>query len=147
MFSLIFREALYAVSGLFVGAIVGPIAVGCGTLRPQLLLLFGLRPKTSIATDLHFVAFAETAGSAVNGCNKSLDWLVVQLLAVERRAWRRTSKASTIESHRRSRGRQRSHLELLEVLFWLHPSERPYFRLPALELVFFQQPRPCPRRC
>lgn len=91
MFSFISKEALYAVSGLFVGAIAGPIAVGCGALRPKLLLLFGRRTKTSLATDPHFVAFAETVGSAVNGCTKSFDWPVVQLLAVERRARRHTS--------------------------------------------------------
>lgn len=98
MLSLIFIDALYAVSGLFVGAIVGPTGVGCGSLiTPLLILLFGVHPEASIATDLHFVAFTKTAGSAVNGFNKSIDWLVVQLLALQR-AWCHTSKSSTIKS-------------------------------------------------
>lgn len=75
-------ELLYAVSGLVVGFIVGLTGVGGGSLMtPLLILLFGIHPATAVGTDLLYAAATKTAGSAVHGFNKTIDWRIVLRLA------------------------------------------------------------------
>jgi uncharacterized protein len=75
-------DPLFSLSGFFVGMIVGVTGVGGGSLMtPLLILLFGVHPSTAIGTDLLFAAATKTAGSAVHGIHKSIDWGVLLLLA------------------------------------------------------------------
>lgn len=75
-------EVLYAVSGLFVGFIVGLTGVGGGSLMtPLLILLFGIHPLTAVGTDLLYASVTKSAGTLVHGFNKSIDWRVVRHLA------------------------------------------------------------------
>ena len=74
---------LYSLSGFFVGALVGLTGVGGGSLMtPLLILLFGIHPATAVGTDLLYAAVTKTAGSAVHGFNRTIDWRVVRLLAI-----------------------------------------------------------------
>jgi hypothetical protein len=73
---------LYSVTGLAVGLLVGMTGVGGGALMtPLLILLFGIHPATAVGTDLLYAAATKTAGSAVHGFNRTIDWRVVRLLA------------------------------------------------------------------
>ena len=73
---------LYVVSGIFVGALVGFTGVGGGSLMtPILILLFGIHPASAVGTDLLYAAATKTAGTAVHGFNKTIDWKVVFRLA------------------------------------------------------------------
>jgi uncharacterized protein len=75
-------QALYSVSGFVVGMLVGLTGVGGGSLMtPLLILLFGIHPATAVGTDLLYAAATKTAGSAVHGFNRTIDWRVVGLLA------------------------------------------------------------------
>jgi uncharacterized protein len=75
-------EVLYALSGLCVGAIVGLTGVGGGSLMtPLLVLLFGIHPATAVGTDLLYAAATKTAGTAVHGFNRTIEWRVVVRLA------------------------------------------------------------------
>ncbi len=65
-----------------VGLLVGLTGVGGGSLMtPLLILLFGIHPATAVGTDLLYAAATKTAGSAVHGFNRTIDWRVVRLLA------------------------------------------------------------------
>lgn len=73
---------LYSVSGFLVGVLVGLTGVGGGSLMtPLLILLFGIHPTTAVGTDLLYAAVTKTAGSAVHGFNRTIDWRIVRLLA------------------------------------------------------------------
>ncbi len=73
---------LYTISGFFVGMLVGLTGVGGGSLMtPLLVLLFGIHPATAVGTDLLYAAVTKTAGTAVHGFNRSVDWRVVSRLA------------------------------------------------------------------
>jgi uncharacterized membrane protein YfcA len=73
---------LYALSGLFVGALVGLTGVGGGSLMtPLLVLLFGIHPTTAVGTDLLYAAATKTVGTAVHGFSKTVDWAIVGRLA------------------------------------------------------------------
>src|SRR6202166_710390 len=73
---------LYSASGFGVGMLVGLTGVGGGALMtPLLILLFGIHPATAVGTDLLYAAVTKTAGSAVHGFNRTIDWRVVRLLA------------------------------------------------------------------
>ena len=73
---------LYAVSGLFVGTVVGLTGVGGGSLMtPILVLLFGFHPSTAVATDLLYASATKSVGTAVHGANKTVDWRIVGRLA------------------------------------------------------------------
>src|SRR5580658_8691485 len=73
---------LYSASGFVVGLLVGLTGVGGGSLMtPLLILLFGIHPATAVGTDLLYAAATKTAGSAVHGFNRTIDWRVVRLLA------------------------------------------------------------------
>jgi uncharacterized membrane protein YfcA len=72
----------YAASGLLVGLLVGLTGVGGGSLMtPLLILLFGFAPVTAVGTDQLFASVTKSAGSAVHGFNRTVDWRVVGRLA------------------------------------------------------------------
>ena len=76
-------EPAYVLSGLGVGLLVGLTGVGGGSLMtPLLVLLFGVHPATAVGTDLLYAAVTKTAGMAVHGFNKTVDWAVTGLLAL-----------------------------------------------------------------
>jgi len=73
---------LYAVSGFFVGGLVGMSGVGGGSLMtPLLVLLFGIHPSTAVGTDLLYAAATKTVGTAVHGASGTVDWGIVARLA------------------------------------------------------------------
>jgi uncharacterized membrane protein YfcA len=75
-------QPLYSATGFAVGLLVGLTGVGGGSLMtPLLILLFGIHPATAVGTDLLYAAATKTAGSAVHGFNRSIDWRVVRRLA------------------------------------------------------------------
>jgi len=75
-------QPLYSVTGFGVGLLVGLTGVGGGALMtPLLIVLFGIHPATAVGTDLLYAAVTKTAGSAVHGFNRTIDWRVVRLLA------------------------------------------------------------------
>jgi uncharacterized membrane protein YfcA len=75
-------QPLYSLAGLAVGLLVGLTGVGGGSLMtPLLILLFGIHPATAVGTDLLYAAVTKTAGSAVHGFNRTIDWQVVRRLA------------------------------------------------------------------
>jgi uncharacterized membrane protein YfcA len=79
MFSI---DPLYVLSGLLVGALVGFTGVGGGSLMtPILILVFGIHPASAVGTDLLYAAATKTAGSAVHGFNKTIEWRIVLRLA------------------------------------------------------------------
>ncbi len=72
----------YAVSGLFVGVLVGLTGVGGGSLMtPLLVLLFGVNPATAVGTDLLFACVTKGVGVVLHGLRDSVDWLIVRRLA------------------------------------------------------------------
>ena len=74
---------MYAVSGLFVGFVVGLTGVGGGSLMtPLLVLLFGVHPVTAVGTDLLYASVTKSAGTQVHGFNKSVEWRIVGKLAL-----------------------------------------------------------------
>jgi uncharacterized protein len=76
-------EVLYAISGLFVGFVVGLTGVGGGSLMtPLLILLFGVHPVTAVGTDLLYASVTKSAGTLVHGFNRLVDWRIVGLLAL-----------------------------------------------------------------
>lgn len=76
-------EPLFSVSGFFVGMLVGVTGVGGGSLMtPLLVLLFGVHPATAVGTDLLYAAITKTAGTAVHGSNKTINWSIVGRLAL-----------------------------------------------------------------
>ena len=73
---------LYTISGFCVGLLVGLTGVGGGSLMtPLLILLFGIHPTTAVGTDLLYAAVTKSAGSAVHGLNRTVDWRIVGRLA------------------------------------------------------------------
>jgi uncharacterized protein len=79
---LLSLQPLYSMTGFAVGLLVGLTGVGGGSLMtPLLILLFGIHPATAVGTDLLYAAATKTAGSAVHGFNRTIDWRVVRLLA------------------------------------------------------------------
>ena len=76
-------DPLYALSGFFVGLIVGFTGVGGGSLMtPLLILIFNIHPASAVGTDLMFAAVTKTAGTAVHGFNRYVDWRIVGKLAI-----------------------------------------------------------------
>ena len=75
-------EPAWVASGLGVGMLVGMTGVGGGSLMtPLLVLLFGVHPATAVGTDLLYAALTKTAGMAVHGVNRTIDWAVTGMLA------------------------------------------------------------------
>ncbi len=76
-------DPLYVASGLLVGTLVGMTGVGGGALMtPLLILFFGIHPGTAVGTDLLYAATTKTAGTAVHGWNRTVDWRLVGTLAI-----------------------------------------------------------------
>jgi uncharacterized membrane protein YfcA len=76
-------DPLYVLSGVLVGALVGFTGVGGGSLMtPLLILVFGIHPASAVGTDLLYAAATKTAGTAVHGWNKTIDWKIVGRLAL-----------------------------------------------------------------
>ena len=74
---------LYTLSGFVVGALVGMTGVGGGSLMtPVLILLFGVHPATAVGTDLLYAAATKTAGTAVHGFGRTIEWRIVRRLAL-----------------------------------------------------------------
>jgi uncharacterized membrane protein YfcA len=68
----------YALSGLFVGILVGLTGVGGGSvMTPILVLLFGQNPATAVGTDLIFSATTKLAATASFGFSRRVDWGIV----------------------------------------------------------------------
>jgi uncharacterized protein len=70
-------------SGFCVGVLVGMTGVGGGSLMtPLLILLFGIHPATAVGTDLLFAASTKTIGTIVHAAARTVDWMLVSLLAI-----------------------------------------------------------------
>src|SRR3979411_860627 len=75
-------DALFMMSGFFVGLLVGQTGVGGGSLMtPILVLLFGIHPATAVGTDLLYASATKTVGTLVHGMNHTVDWRIVRRLA------------------------------------------------------------------
>src|SRR5271169_265043 len=75
-------QPLYSTTGFAVGLLVGMTGVGGGSLMtPLLILLFGVHPATAVGTDLLYAAVTKSAGSAVHGFNRTVDWQLVRRLS------------------------------------------------------------------
>src|SRR6202453_768414 len=75
-------DPVFAISGLFVGLIVGITGVGGGSLMtPILVLVFGVHPATAVGTDLLYASATKTVGTFVHGLNHTVDWRIVRRLA------------------------------------------------------------------
>ena len=75
-------DPLYALSGLFVGLLVGQTGVGGGSLMtPILVLLFGIHPATAVGTDLLYASATKSVGTIVHGLSHTVDWRIVRRLA------------------------------------------------------------------
>jgi uncharacterized membrane protein YfcA len=75
-------DPLYVISGVLVGGLVGFTGVGGGSLMtPILILVFGVHPASAVGTDLLYAAATKTAGTAVHGWNRTVDWRIVGRLA------------------------------------------------------------------
>jgi hypothetical protein len=72
---------VYSVSGLAVGTLVGMTGVGGGSLMTPLLVLIGVHPATAVGTDLLYAAITKSAGTVVHGTNKTVNWMIVRLMA------------------------------------------------------------------
>jgi uncharacterized membrane protein YfcA len=76
-------DPLYVISGVLVGGLVGFTGVGGGSLMtPILILVFGVHPASAVGTDLLYAAATKTAGTAVHGWNRTVDWKIVSRLAL-----------------------------------------------------------------
>lgn len=73
----------FVLSGFLTGALVGMTGVGGGSLMtPMLVILFGIQPSTAVGTDLLYAAITKTAGTAMHGFGRTIDWRIVILLAM-----------------------------------------------------------------
>jgi uncharacterized membrane protein YfcA len=75
-------DPLFALSGFFVGLLVGQTGMGGGSLMtPLLILLFGIHPATAVGTDLLYASATKTVGTLVHGLNHTVNWRIVGRLA------------------------------------------------------------------
>jgi uncharacterized membrane protein YfcA len=75
--------ALFSICGFAVGMLVGMTGVGGGSLMtPLLILLFGIHPATAVGTDLLYAAVTKTAGTAVHGFQRTINWRITSRLAM-----------------------------------------------------------------
>jgi len=76
-------DLLHALSGFFVGLLVGLTGVGGGSLMaPVLILAFGVAPTTAVGTDLWFAAITKSVGGTIHHAKRSADLTVVTRLAI-----------------------------------------------------------------
>jgi uncharacterized protein len=74
---------LFALSGFFIGLLVGQTGMGGGALMtPLLILLFGVHPATAVGTDLLYASATKSVGTLVHGFNRTVNWHIVGRLAV-----------------------------------------------------------------
>lgn len=74
---------LYAVTGFFVGLLVGQTGMGGGSLvTPILVLIFGVTPATAVGTDLLYASITKAVGTAVHGAHHTVRWPIVGRLAM-----------------------------------------------------------------
>ena len=82
-FASLHINPLYSLSGLLVGLLVGLTGVGGGSLMtPILVLLFHIHPATAVGTDLLYASITKTAGTAIHGGKRTINWKIVGLLAL-----------------------------------------------------------------
>jgi uncharacterized membrane protein YfcA len=80
---LVSPDILYAISGFCVGVLVGMTGIGGGSLMtPLLILMFGIHQTTAVGTDLLFAASTKTTGTLVHAAARTVDWMLVSLLAI-----------------------------------------------------------------
>jgi uncharacterized membrane protein YfcA len=71
----------HALSGFFVGLLVGVTGVGGGSLMaPLLILIFGVAPTTAVGTDLWFAGVTKTVGGTIHHAKHNADLKVVRRL-------------------------------------------------------------------
>lgn len=76
-------DGMHAIAGLLVGLLVGLTGVGGGSLMtPLLVLMFGVNPTTAVGTDLLYASATKTVGSGVHGWRETVDWRIMQRLAL-----------------------------------------------------------------
>ena len=74
--------AMYSLSGLAIGFLVGMTGVGGGSLMtPLLILLFGIHPSTAVGSDLLYASMTKVVGTGFHSNNGSVDWRITRLLA------------------------------------------------------------------
>lgn len=73
---------LYAMSGAFVGLIVGLTGIGGGSLMTPLLLLFGIPAHIAVGTDLLYAALTKASGVVSHHKKGNIRWNVTLLLAL-----------------------------------------------------------------
>jgi uncharacterized protein len=74
---------LFALSGFFIGLLIGQTGMGGGALMtPLLILLFGVHPATAVGTDLLYASATKSVGTLVHGFNRTVNWRIVGRLAV-----------------------------------------------------------------
>lgn len=67
-------DMMHMTAGLLVGVMVGLTGVGGGALMASLLvLMFGIKPKAAVGTDLLFAAITKTVGSTVQDWRDTAD--------------------------------------------------------------------------
>lgn len=73
----------YPLAGFVIGLLVGLTGVGGGSLMtPLLILVFGVHPVAAVGTDLLQAAITKTAGTAVHGLGRNVDWTIVGRLSL-----------------------------------------------------------------
>jgi uncharacterized protein len=83
MFALSSANLSFVLSGFVTGCLVGMTGVGGGSLMtPLLVLVFGIEPSIAVGTDLIYASITKTAGTAVHGLGRTIDWRIVGLLAL-----------------------------------------------------------------
>ena len=73
---------LYAISGAFVGLIVGLTGIGGGSLMTPLLLLFGIPPHIAVGTDLLYAAITKASGVVSHHKRKTINWSITTTMAL-----------------------------------------------------------------
>ena len=73
--------AVFIISGLVVGFIVGLTGVGGGSLMTPILLAFGIPATSAVGTDLLYAAVTKSGGVVVHSKKGNIDWRVTGLLA------------------------------------------------------------------
>ncbi len=73
--------AVFIISGLVVGFIVGLTGVGGGSLMTPILLAFGIPATSAVGTDLLYAAVTKSGGVVVHSKKRNIDWRVTGLLA------------------------------------------------------------------
>lgn len=71
---------LYAISGAFVGLIVGITGIGGGSLMTPLLLLFGIPPHIAVGTDLLYASITKAGGVYSHHRQKTINWPIAGLM-------------------------------------------------------------------